>query len=197
MVETGADRRPDSGISHRLGPPDEQVVEVEHALRLLLGDIGREQAAERLLVVAAPREAFADDAGERPSRVDRARVDREARSFLREAPRAAREAEPLAQQVEQVLGVGPVVDRERRIEPDLRRDAAQQARADAVEGAAPGQARRVLQRREAERFVQHATDAPLHLERGAARERQQQQARRIGAGDDEASDARRERQRLA
>ena len=66
-----------------------------------------------------------------------------------------------------------------------------------MEGAAPGQARRLLRRRQAERFVEDAADAALHLERGAAREGQQEEARRIGAGQDQAGDARRERQRLA
>jgi hypothetical protein len=99
--------------------------------------------------------------------------------------------------VHQVLGVGAVVDGERGIEADAIGNAAQQPRADAVERAAPRQLRRALQRGEAERVVDDAADAALHLERGAAREREQQQPIRIGAGEDEARDARGERQRLA
>jgi hypothetical protein len=141
VVEARADRRADDRVGHRLGPPDEQVVEVEDPLGLLGGGVGGEQAAQLVLAAAAPGKAVGDHLGERLPRVDDARVDRQARALLREAARAAGQAEALAQQVDQVFRVGAVVDGERFVEADPRRDGAQEARADAVEGAAPGQAR--------------------------------------------------------
>ena len=197
MVEARRDLRADDRVGHRLGPPDEQVVEVEDTLRLLLFGVGGEQAAQCVLVVAAPGKGLGQHVGERSPGVDGARVDRQAGPLLRKPARSACQAEALTQQVDQVLGVGAIVDGERLVEADPRRDAAQQARADAVEGAAPRQPRRLLQRGEAQRFMKDAADAPLHLERGAARERQQEKARRVGARQDEAGDARGQRQCLA
>ena len=197
VVEARTDRRTDRGCGHRLGPPDEEIVEIEHVLRLLFVDVGREEPPERLGVLAAPRERVGEDGGERPARVDGARVDREARRLLRKTTRTAREREALAEKMEQVLRVGAVVDGERGVEADGGGDAAQQPRADAVEGAAPRQPRRALQRGETERVVQRTADATLHLERGAPREREQQQPVRVGTGEDEAGDPRGERHRLA
>src|SRR5204862_8363409 len=151
-----------------------QIVEVEDALRLLLLGVGGEQPAQRRLVLATPGERLGQHVGEWLSRVDGTRVDRQARAFLREAAPATRQAQALAQEVDQVFGVGAIVDRERLVEPDPGRDAAQHSRADAVKRAAPGETRRLLQRGEAERFVKDAADAPLHLERGATRERQEE-----------------------
>ena len=51
-----ADLRADDRVGHRLGPPDEQVVEVEDALRLLLVGVGGEQAAQLVLVRRGTRE---------------------------------------------------------------------------------------------------------------------------------------------
>ena len=145
----------------------------------------------------APREHARQHLAQPGLRIDDARVDRQAGRLLRKALARRRQAEALAQHVQQVLGLAAVVDRERGIEPDLRRVGAQQARADRVEGAAPRQARRAAQRGQAERLVQHAADAALHLGGGAAREGQQQDALRVGAGEHEPGDARRQRQRLA
>ena len=99
--------------------------------------------------------------------------------------------------MKQILRVGAIVDREARVEADLRGMQAQEPRADRVEGAAPRQSRRGLGRGEAERVVEHAADAPLHLGGGATREGEHQDPRRIDAREHEPADARRQGQRLA
>ena len=91
-------------------------------------------------------------------------------------------------QVHQVGGIFAVVDREGGIEPDLLGIFAQQPRADAVEGAGPGQ--RVGH--DAGIVAQHLARDPLdplrHLGRRAARKRHQQDAARVGAVDDQMGD---------
>ena len=197
VVEAASDRGADRRVGHRLGPPDEQVVEVEHALRLLLGNVGGEQSLQAVGALAAPGEGLGEHVAQAPARVDDARVDRQAGRLLRKALAAARQPEALAQEMEQLLGIAAIIDRESRVESDARGVQSQQPRADGMEGAAPRQTRRRLQRREAERFVQDAADAALHLERGAAREGEEQDARRVRSGEHQPGDPRRERQRLA
>ena len=182
MVEARRHRRAQRRLGERRGPPDQQVVEVEHALRLLLGDVGGEQPLELVVRVAAPGERVAQHLGQAGLGVNHPRVDRHAGRLLRKAAPRGGEAEALAQDVDQVLGFAPVVDRERRIEAERRGVGAQQPGADGVEGAAPGQMRRAAGRRQAERLVQDPADPALHLDRGAPRERQHQDPRRVGAG---------------
>ena len=103
VVEARGDAHADDRIGHRLGPPDEQVVEIEDALAALLVGVGSEQATQVVFMAQAPRERFADDDRERLARVDDARVDRQARRLLRKAPAGGGESEALAQDVEQRL----------------------------------------------------------------------------------------------
>ena len=112
-------------------------------------------------------------------------------------------AERRAGDVHEVLGVAAVEDREVRLQADVARVDAQQARGDGVEGAAPdalAAARRVpaeappLPRG---RLGQQRVDAPQHLGGGAAREREQQDAPRVGAAGDEVRDAVHQRGGLA
>jgi hypothetical protein len=70
VVEARCDARPDRRVGHRRAPPDEQVVEVEHPLRLLRGGIGGEQSLQRLGVLAAPRVRLGQDLGKAAPRVD-------------------------------------------------------------------------------------------------------------------------------
>ena len=95
----------------------------------------------------------------------------------------------MADEVHEVGGILAVVDGEGRFEPDLQRIVAQQPRADAVEGAGPGQRIGDHRRVAAEHLAGNALDAFGHLCRGAAREGHQQDAARIGAPDDQVRDA--------
>ena len=100
-------------------------------------------------------------------------------------------------QVHQVGGILAVVDREGGIETDLVGIFAQQPRADAVEGAGPGQ--RVGH--DAGIVADHLAGDPLdplrHLGSRAARKRHQQDAPRIGAVDDQMGHAMGQRVGLA
>ena len=81
-----------------------------------------------------------------------------------------------AHEVHQVGGVLAVEDRERRIHAAALGVLAQQPRADAVEGAGPRQHRMRDARPRVAEAGDDALDAARHLDRGAARERQQQDA---------------------
>ena len=188
MVEARRHRRAHRRLAERRRPPDQQVVEVEHALRLLLGGVGGEQPLELVVRVGAPGKGAAQHLGQAGLRIDDPRIDRQAGRLLRKAAPRSRQAEALAQHVDQVLGLAPVVDRERRVEAERRGMGAQQPGADRMEGAAPGQARRAARRRQAERLVQDPADPALHLGRGPAREGQHQDPRRVGAGEHQAGD---------
>ena len=74
---------------------------------------------------------------------------------------------------------------------------AQQPRADAVEGAGPGQRVGHDAGVVAQHLARDALDPPRHLGGGAAREGHQQDAARIGAVDDQMRDAVRQRVGLA
>jgi hypothetical protein len=92
----------------------------------------------------------------------------------------------MADEIHQVGGVFAIVDRERRVQPDLVGVFAQQPRADGVEGAGPGErgARGAGERSRPvrrERLAADALDSPRHLDGGAPRERHQQDAAGIDA----------------
>ena len=90
-----------------------------------------------------------------------------------------------------LLGVAAVVDGEAGVEPDALGVAAQQPRADAVERPRPADRGRTL-RRPAQHAAEDARRPPLHLHRGPARERQQQDPLRIGTPAHQVRDAMRE-----
>ncbi len=197
VVEEAADFGTELRLAHHLRPVQQQVVVVEHLLRLLGLDVGAEQALELVLPLRAPREARLQHLGERGARVDHRRIDRQAGALLREALLRRRQPELVAHQVHQVGGVLAVVDAEAGVEPDAAGVVAQQARADGVEGARPLQ----LGARQAGTvgggLREDATHAPAHLVRGTAREGEQQDASGVGAGGDQARHAVRERAGLA
>ena len=99
--------------------------------------------------------------------------------------------------MDEILGLAAIVDSERRVEAEAAGVGAQQACADRVEGAAPGQARRAAQRRQAERLVQDAADPALHLGGGSTRKREPQDPRRVGPRQHQPGDPRRQGQGLA
>ena len=102
-----------------------------------------------------------------------------------------------ANEVHQVGGVLAVEDRECRIHAAALRVLAQQSRADAVEGPGPRQ-RRMRDARPPFAEPRHdAFHAPGHLDRRAARKRQQEDRARIDAIGHQAGHAMRERVGLA
>ena len=197
MAETRAELRRQRLILQHLPPGQQQIVVVEHALALLLRRVGAEQRLQLGLPLSAPGEALLQHLAQRLAAVDRARIDGQAGALQREALVRARQALLLAQQAEQVFAVAAVGDGEGRVQADALGLLAQQPRADAVEGAGPGQLGRALRGAEAQRQVQHAADTALQVLRRAAREAKQQQPPRVGAVEHQPRDTGRQRQRLA
>ena len=103
----------------------------------------------------------------------------------------------MAHDRDQVFGVAAIENREGLLQSDPRGIFAQQPRADAVERARPLQGGGRLPRRCAERSMEKLSRPALHLRRRPARERQQQNALRIGAAADQVRDAVGERVGLA
>ena len=197
VLEAGAHIGGERRLRHHLRPVEQQVVVIEHVLALLGFDIGGKQLAQLALDAAAPGKRLAEHGGEFGLRIHGARVDRKAGAFGRKAVLRLREAELVPHEVHQVGGVLAVVDRERRRKADLLGVLAQKPRPDAVERARPGE-RGIGERGVRAGNHRHDTaDAAAHLGGGAARERQQQNAARIGAVDDQMSDAMRQRVGLA
>ena len=163
----------------------------------LLGlDVGGEQPAQLRLPGGAPRKSLPQHGCERRLPVHRARIDGEAGRFGGKAAFRLRQAELVAREIHQVARVGAVVDGERGVKADPFGELAQQAGADRMEGARPGE-RGGGQRRAARRGGDDALDPALHLGRGAAREGHQQEPTRIGPVDDEMGDPMGERVGLA
>ena len=134
--------RGDLRLGRHLRPVEQQIVVIEHVLRLLGLDIGGEQLLQFVDPADAPGKDLAQDFAERRLRVDRARIDREAGALGRKPAFGLRQAEFVAGEIHQVGGVLAVVDREGRIEPDLQRIVAQQPGADADGRCPPSSARR-------------------------------------------------------
>jgi hypothetical protein len=103
----------------------------------------------------------------------------------------------VAHQVHQVAGVFAVVDGEAGVEPDAPGPVAQQACADSVEGARPAQLGLRQPGPAGGPLRQDAPHAPPHLVGRAAREGEQQNARRVGAVGDQMRHAVRQRVGLA
>ena len=185
MVETAADVVGQRRIAHGLRPVQQQVVIIEHVLALLGFDIGREQLLQFGSPSGAPRKRRAKHLFDRGLRVDAARVDRKAGALGRKPAFGFGKSLFVPDQVHQVGGIFAVMDREGGIEADLVGVVAQQPRADAVEGAGPGQRVRHHAGIVAQHLARDPLDAFRHFGSGAARERHQQNAPGIGAVDDQ------------
>jgi transposase len=99
----------------------------------------------------------------------------------------------VADEIQEVSGILAIMDRECGIEADRGSVAAQDARADSVKGAGPRQGCRCAGRVFAAGVRDDAPSAAAHLGGGTTRERQQENAARVGATDDQVGDPMRER----
>jgi hypothetical protein len=102
VIETSTELPGKGGFLRHLGPVEEQVVEIEHALRLLGLDISGKQPLQFLRPAAAPRERVCQHLIERCLRIHRARIDRETRGLGRKPAFRLRQAELVADEVHQV-----------------------------------------------------------------------------------------------
>ena len=131
----------DRVVAHEMEPVEQQIVVVEHRPRRLGVDVGREQRPQGLLPFEAPGEGGLEAGAQGRLGVHRARVDREAGPLARKAPVGTRESLVVAEAIEEIGGVLAIEQRERGVQPRLRRVVAEEAVRDRVEGARPGQRR--------------------------------------------------------
>jgi hypothetical protein len=196
-LEARADLLRQRGLPCQLRPVQQEVVVVEHVLRLLGLDVGAEQTLQLVLEIQAPGIARLQDIAQRRERVDHGGVNGEAGVLARKALAGVGEPELVPHQVQKVGGVLAVVDGEGRVEADARCVVAQQARADAVEGARPGELGAGKVRPADGDLAHDALGAPRHFLRCAARKGQQQDRPGMGARGDQVRDAVRQHVGLA
>ena len=198
VIEAAADFVGDQRVAHHLRPVEQQVVVIEHVLGLLGLDVSRKQPLQFGGPACAPGIMRPEHLLDLHLGIDAARVDRQAGALGRKAALGLRQPAFVPDQIHQVGGILAVMDGEGGIDADPLGIFAQQPRADAVEGAGPGE--RVAHDRGvvlAQHFSGDALDPAGHLGGGAAGKRHQQDAARIGAGDDQMRDAVGERIGLA
>ena len=172
-------------LAHHRLPVDQQVIVVEQPAALLALDVGAAQLRQVLLPAQAPAELLLERLAQALLRVDAPGVDRQAGVLARKALGLLAQLQFLAQVVEQIGRIAPVDDGVAGLEIEVAPVVAQQAVADRMKGAGPDQPLqhrlRLVAERVAERRAHDVVRAPAHLARGAAREGQQQDARRIHA----------------
>ena len=180
-------------------PVEQEVVVVEEVLGLLALHVGAHQRHELGLELHAPRPVLLERPLQWPQRIDPMRIDRQARVLAREAPCLRRQAELVAQDVDQIGGIAPVDDAEAGIESDVVGLAPEDPARHRMEGPRPGQAdggqRAAVPLRQGRRDDPFRTAG--HLGGGPSRKRQQQDSRRIDAGEQQVRDPVRERRGLA
>jgi heavy metal translocating P-type ATPase/RND family efflux transporter MFP subunit len=195
MIEAAADLLGERVVLHHLRPIEQEIIVIEHILRLLRLDIGGEQSAQLVMPARAPGEGAEQRLLERDFGVHGAGVDRKARALGGKAALGLGESELVADEIHQIGGVFAIMNGEGGIEPDGAGIFAQKPRADRVKRAGPGEY--IAAARGAQRLGADALDAARHLGGGAAGEGHQQHALRIGATDDEMRDPMGERVRLS
>ena len=185
MVEAVADVVCQRLVAHGLRPVQQQVVIIEYVLRLLGFDIGREQLLQFGSPSGAPWKRRPQHLLDRDFRIDAARVDRKAGALGRKPFLGFGKSLLVPDQVHQVGGILAVVNGERGIETDLLGVLAQQPRADAVEGAGPGERVRHNRSIVAQHLARDPLDPLRHFGGRPPRECHQQDAPGVGAVDDQ------------
>ena len=164
-------------------PVEQQVVVVQGRGAFLAVGVGVEEPLQLLGPLAAPGKVAGQDLRELLPRIDAAAVDRHAGALLGKAAIVAGQAQLGADHVQKVFGIGPVVDRELRIQADGLAVLAQQPGGDGVEGAAPDAVapRAGLAGRQAgpAELAEDAVHPADHLGGRAAGEGEQQDLRRV------------------
>ena len=136
-IELPANDRPGRGVFQQAVPIEQQVVVVQHAAGLLAIDVAAEQPLQFRAPFQAPGKVPHQGVFELLAGVDATAVNVHAGPLLGEPPIGLGQAQLGADDVHQVLGIGPIVDRETGRQPDGLAVAAEQARGDGVKGPAP------------------------------------------------------------
>ena len=141
VVEQAAHLAREFGHLHQFRPIEKKIVIVENMLALLRLDIGLEQAAKILLEAGAPGEMLREHAVEGVAGIHRPRIDGKAGGLQRKALLLLGEPQLMADEVQEIGGILPVVNGEGGVEADGMREVAQEPRADGVKGAGPADGR--------------------------------------------------------
>jgi hypothetical protein len=185
VIEAGADLGGNRRLGHHLCPVEQKVVVIEHVPSLLGLDVGGKQPPQVVLRGRTPGKERAQDLVERALGIHGTRIDRKAGALGREARLRLRQPEVVADEIDEIGGILPVVNGERTVETDLRRVFANEPGADGVKSAGPGERLRHDRRTPARDFRGHALDPARHLGGGAAREGQEHDSAGIDAVGDE------------
>ncbi len=197
MIEAGRELGGDRRIEHHVGPIEQEVVVIQHVLALLGLDIGGEQRPQFVFPVRAPWEGRAQHLVERGLRVHGARIDRQAGSLGRKPLLGLGETDVVADQIDQVGRILAIVNRERTVEADRLGIFPQDAGADRMECARPGEAPGHHPGAIPQGLRRDALDPAGHLGGRPAREGEEQDAARVGALHHQVGDAVSERVGLA
>jgi hypothetical protein len=185
VVEAIADMGGQGRIGDHLGPVEQQVVVIEHALCLLRLHIAGKQLPQLHLPGRTPREMFLQHGFEGHLSVHGAGVDGKAGALGRKAALGLRETQLMPKEVHQVGRIPPVVDREVWLQANLLGIFAHQPGADRVERPGPGERIGHDAGPGAEHLGADALDPSAHLGRGPAGKGHQQDAAWIDAVDDQ------------
>ena len=197
VVEAVADVLGQLRLGNHLRPVEQQVVVIEHVLRLLRFNLGGEKLLQLLLPFEHPGIGGFQDLLDRDLRIDDAGIDGDAGALCGEPALLGGKTKVMPDEVHQVGAVLAIMDGEIDTETDLLGIHAQEPGADAMEGAGPGE--RVGH--DGCVVTKHLPADALHttrrLGRRPPRKGHQQDAARIGAIDDQMRDAVRQRVGLA
>lgn len=136
VVEALGELRADHLVRRERAPIQKQVVEIDHAKRLLTRRICLEESCDCFGVLLTPRKQFCDQLAQATLAVDRSRVDLKQRALLGKAGPALRMTVLLSKQVEDVGGVTGVEQAEPRGQAERGRVLSDELVRDRVKGAA-------------------------------------------------------------
>ncbi len=201
VIEIAREALRERRILHHRVPVEQQVVEIQHVVLLLARDVLAVKAGQILLPLAHPRKLLIERLLERKPRVDAVAVDREARILARKTLVLVREPELVPDHIHEVGRIRAVEHGEVGIQPEMLGEQPQDAIADRVKRAGPQQAALHAAIARLAAFLEHGGHDGLraadHFLRGAAREGQHQDARRVDAVQHQMSGAMRQRIGLA
>ena len=139
VIEPGTDFAGKVILADQVAPVQQQVVVVEHLVLLLAHDVVTEQQAQLIFPFSTPRVGVSKRLFQRLPGIDASRIDGKAGVFLREAARFLRQPELVTDDIHQVGCIAAIENREPGIQSQILSEPAQQAVADRVKCARPGQ----------------------------------------------------------
>ena len=163
VVEPASDISGKQWTGNCFRPVEQQVIVIEDVLRLLGFDVSAEQVVKLRFPTGAPRKMIAEHGIERLLGIDRPRVNRKAGAFGGELALRLRKSKLVADQIHQVSGILPVMDRKVGVEPNLASVFPQKPRSNAMERPRPGKSIAHYAGIRANNLSAYSFDASSHL----------------------------------